>query len=116
MKQEEQNLEGKELHDFIESWERKLHLDEYTESIDCNVSYEIAQPSRKFDISIVKDWIVLGQEKSIWLPPEQRPDPREKHAWAQNMNSFVVGTQESRPFFFWFNPDAMSAKQLQTAK
>lgn len=110
VKQEDRNLKDEELRDFIDSWERNLHLDENTESVDCNVSYEMVEPLWKFVISIVDDWIVIGQKKSIWLPPGHRT---VKLAWAQNMNSCAVGTEEGRPLFFWFNPDAMSAKQLQ---
>jgi hypothetical protein len=40
VKQEEQNIEGEELGDFIELWERNLPLDENTESVDCTVSYQ----------------------------------------------------------------------------
>lgn len=35
VKQEDRNLKDEELQDFIDSWERNLHLDENTESVDC---------------------------------------------------------------------------------
>ncbi|KUL91511.1 hypothetical protein ZTR_01592 [Talaromyces verruculosus] len=108
--QEDQNLEGEELQDFIESWEINLQLNANT-TVDCNVSYEMAEPSCKFDISIIDDWIVIGLERSIWLPPERRPE--WKSAFEQCNNIFVLATQGGQPLIFWFNPDAMSAKQLQ---
>ncbi|KAI7974830.1 hypothetical protein EIK77_004922 [Talaromyces pinophilus] len=108
--QEDQNLEGEELDDFIESWEKILQLNENT-TVDCNVSYEMAEPSCKFDISIVGDWIFIGLERSIWLPPERRS--QWKFAYEQCNNMLVLATQGGQPLIFWFNPDAMSAKQLQ---
>jgi hypothetical protein len=76
----------------------------------------MAKPSQRFDISIVDGWIVLGKEKSIWLPREHRLGWYSRHEWAQNNNSCAIGTQEGWPLFFWFDPDAMSAKQLQSAE
>lgn len=108
--QEDQNLEGEELDEFIESWEKILQLNENT-TVGCNVSYEMAEPSCKFDISIVGGWIFIGLERSIWLPPERRS--QWKFAFEQCNNMLVLATQGGQPLIFWFNPDAMSAKQLQ---
>lgn len=117
-KEESQRFNGEELQNFVESLEKSLHLNENAASVDYNVSHDTAQSWPEFCISIVDGWVVLGQEKSIWLPPEYRPyryTDITEYTWAQRNNGCVIGTQGGLPLFFWFNPDAMSAKQLQSA-
>ncbi|PWY84057.1 NACHT and WD40 domain protein [Aspergillus eucalypticola CBS 122712] len=63
-------------------------------------------------ITIIKDWVVLGEQRSIWLPPEYRPLHDKR--WDAQSNVLIVAPESgSRPYSIRFNPHKMSAGQLQ---
>ncbi|PYH39670.1 NACHT and WD40 domain protein [Aspergillus neoniger CBS 115656] len=63
-------------------------------------------------ITVEDDWVVLGEQKSIWLPPEYRPW-RLNGGWDAQSNVVVIGLESGRFYSIRFNPHEMSAGQLQ---
>ncbi|RAH57407.1 Pfs, NACHT and WD domain protein [Aspergillus piperis CBS 112811] len=62
--------------------------------------------SAKCKISVEDDWVILGNKKSIWLPPEYRNNEFD-NAWANRENALIIGAQSGRVYFVWFDPDAL---------
>ncbi|RAK85219.1 NACHT and WD40 domain protein [Aspergillus costaricaensis CBS 115574] len=77
---------------------------------ECPSHNDVAHTPR---ITIQDEWVVLGEQRSIWLPPEYRPW-LSSTSWDAQSNVLVVGPQSgSRPYSIRFNPHKMSAGQLQ---
>ncbi|GLA03805.1 hypothetical protein AnigIFM60653_003820 [Aspergillus niger] len=76
---------------------------------DCLPQIDAARTTR---VTIQGDWVVLGKQRSIWLPPEYRPT-LPYATWAAQDNLLIVGADYSRFYSVRFNPHEMSAGQLQ---
>ncbi|GAT23257.1 NACHT and WD40 domain protein [Aspergillus luchuensis] len=76
---------------------------------DCLSQDDAAHTPR---IAIEDDWVVLGEQKSIWLPPEYRPG-RFDGGWDTQNDVLFIGLSSGGFYSIRFNPHEMSAGQLQ---
>ncbi|PYH68303.1 NACHT and WD40 domain protein [Aspergillus vadensis CBS 113365] len=104
--------EGRErLSLILQSLQNETTMSEEVECSpeDCPSYNYVAHTPR---IIIRKDWVVLGEQRSIWLPPEYRPWLPGR-SWDAQSNVLVVGLESGSCYSIRFNPHEMSAGQLQ---
>ncbi|PWY75304.1 WD40 repeat-like protein [Aspergillus sclerotioniger CBS 115572] len=68
-----QGLAGEELQEALESLEQNMYWAKTKITVEDEIPYDDAQPSQQCQISIADGWVILGQQKRIWIPPEHRP-------------------------------------------
>ncbi|PLB46000.1 WD40 repeat-like protein [Aspergillus steynii IBT 23096] len=111
------DLVKKETNEILESVLNSFQNDFYQNDTKGNQENQMSleavrpvTPPLKCQISIEDNWVISGNQKSIWLPPDFRP---AHGIWDFRNNTLVVGTSNNRVYFIWFNPEMMSAEKLQ---
>ncbi|KAJ6133577.1 WD40 repeat-like protein [Penicillium samsonianum] len=112
MTQYGEEFEGEELARFLNSLEQEICLGETDEFFEDELPLGNVLTSQQCQISVVGNWVILGKQKSIWLPPNHRP--YRSRGWDQTNNILAVVTPGKWAEIFAFDPVAMSAGQLQT--
>ncbi|KAJ5609893.1 NACHT and WD40 domain protein [Penicillium herquei] len=104
-------LQTRQHRDLLNTLEMELgYMNmERTEGLENDSTLKHAQPSQGQFIEVDDDWIIIENQKSIWLPPEYRlpksmdyTEP-EKHVLEFHGDTLVMGCEGGRVLFFKFN-------------
>ncbi|KAH8424199.1 uncharacterized protein LDX57_001956 [Aspergillus melleus] len=105
------------LQDNLNLLERELCHSRREERLENKTSTKHARPSQKHCIQLDEDWIILGEQKSIWLPLEYRPaqgvyKPHKNSTRGIFGDTLAIGSASGQVLFSGFSPDGLSAEQL----
>lgn len=97
------------LDEWLESFEIEHSSGTKDESSDKAISLTNTAPSQELQVSVDQGWLVIGSQKSIWLPPDCRPT----HFHISESYLLTLGMPDLHVYIISFNPAEMSPEQLE---